>query len=128
MTGQFFDKPFRQAALRGIKAMHHLTSSHLKPGIAIVKDQFRERAESPTLETYRNWSSTHHSSTRPLTGVPTVLVPQNQRILSPRVSGSRVPMSDTGHTTAKKKAPELNTFTAAFSFCFHNCMSCYSFQ
>ena len=35
---QFFDAPFKQTALKGIKAMHHLTFSHLKPGVVIVKD------------------------------------------------------------------------------------------
>ena len=35
---QFFDAHFKQSALKGIKAMHHLTFSHLKPGIVTVKD------------------------------------------------------------------------------------------
>ena len=35
---KFFDTPFRQAALKGIKSMHHLTFTDTKPGSAIVKD------------------------------------------------------------------------------------------
>ena len=35
---QYFANPFRQIALKGIKGMHHLTFSHLKPGTVIVKD------------------------------------------------------------------------------------------
>jgi hypothetical protein len=34
----FFDEPFRQRALKGIKSMHHLTFTHSKPGYVIVKD------------------------------------------------------------------------------------------
>ena len=34
----FFSTPFRQAALKGIKSMHHLTFSIEKPGTAMVKD------------------------------------------------------------------------------------------
>ena len=36
--GQFFDTHFKQSALKGIKAMHHLTFSYLKPVIVTVKD------------------------------------------------------------------------------------------
>ena len=35
---KFFDTPFKQTALKGIKAMHHLTFSHLKLGVVVVKD------------------------------------------------------------------------------------------
>ena len=35
---EYFNSPFRQNALKGIKAMLHLTFSHLKPGTAVVKD------------------------------------------------------------------------------------------
>ena len=44
---KFFDTPFKQ---KGIKAMHHLTFSHLKPGVVVVKDFVTspESAESPT--------------------------------------------------------------------------------
>ena len=35
---QYFNNPFRQTALKGIKGMHHLTFFHLKPGTATVKD------------------------------------------------------------------------------------------
>ena len=35
---KFFDNPFKQKAFQGIKAMHHVTFNHLKPGIAVVKD------------------------------------------------------------------------------------------
>ena len=35
---QFFDSPFRQNALKGIKAMHHLTFTESKRGVALVKD------------------------------------------------------------------------------------------
>ena len=33
---------FKQTALKGVKAQHHLTFSHLKPGVVVVKD-----SESP---------------------------------------------------------------------------------
>ena len=35
---EYFNSPFRQTALKGIKEMHHLTFSHLKPGTVVVKD------------------------------------------------------------------------------------------
>ena len=35
---QFLDTLFKQTALKGIKAMHHLTFSSLKPGVVVVKD------------------------------------------------------------------------------------------
>ena len=34
---KFFDNPFKQKAFQGIKAMHHVTFNHNKPGIAVVK-------------------------------------------------------------------------------------------
>ena len=58
---EFFDAPYRQSALKGIKAMHHLTFTHTKPGRVIVKhsvrDQPRERDKSHTrqeLEAYHD--------------------------------------------------------------------------
>ena len=42
----FFDEPFRQRALKGIKLMHHLTFTHSKPGYMIVKDS----VDSPERE------------------------------------------------------------------------------
>jgi hypothetical protein len=33
----YFDIPFRQTALKGIKGMHHLTFSHLKPGTVVAR-------------------------------------------------------------------------------------------
>ena len=33
----FFDHPYRQRALKGIKSMHHLTFTDSKPGYVIVK-------------------------------------------------------------------------------------------
>ena len=42
----FFDSPFRQRALKGIKAMHHLTFTETKPGYALVKDS----VDSPERE------------------------------------------------------------------------------
>lgn len=35
---EYFDEPFRQRALKGIKTMHHLTFTREKPGIVVVKD------------------------------------------------------------------------------------------
>ena len=43
----FFDEPFRQRALKGIKSMHHLTFTHRKPGYVIVKDS----VDSPERDT-----------------------------------------------------------------------------
>ena len=34
----FFDQPFRQQALKGIKSMHHLTFTDSRRGYVIVKD------------------------------------------------------------------------------------------
>ena len=34
----FFDQPFQQRALKGIKSMHHMTFTSSKPGYVIVKD------------------------------------------------------------------------------------------
>ena len=42
----FFDSPFRQRALKGIKALHHLTFTETKPGYVLVKD----RVDSPERE------------------------------------------------------------------------------
>ena len=69
----FFDKPFRQKALTGIKSMHHLTFTSNSPGKAVVKDSVttperstysKIRAGSPHLQTF-HLSSNHqdfHSS------------------------------------------------------------------
>ena len=35
---EYFDEPFRQRALKGIKTMHHLTFTREKLGIVVVKD------------------------------------------------------------------------------------------
>ena len=34
----FFDQPFRQRALKGIKSLHHMTFTSSKPGYVIVKE------------------------------------------------------------------------------------------
>ena len=34
----FFDQPFRQRALKGIKSMHHLTFTSTKRGCVVVMD------------------------------------------------------------------------------------------
>ena len=43
---QFFDHPFRQKALKGIKAMHHLTFTDTHKGSVFVRDD----TKSPELE------------------------------------------------------------------------------
>ena len=51
----FFDAPFRQTALKGIKSMHHLTFTSSKPGCAIVKDSINSPEREINLLTDRNW-------------------------------------------------------------------------
>ena len=55
---QFFDGPFRQSALKGIKAMHHLTFTHLKPGTVIVKDSVTSPEREINLLQDRSWKPT----------------------------------------------------------------------
>ena len=52
---EFFDAPFRQSALSGIKAMHHLTFTHLKPGTVIVKDSVTSPEREINLLQNKSW-------------------------------------------------------------------------
>ena len=52
---QYFDNPFQQTALKGIKRMHHLTFSHLKPGTAIVKDSITSPEREINLLQNNRW-------------------------------------------------------------------------
>ena len=51
----FFDHPFRQRALKGIKTMHHLTFTDTKPGHAIVKDSVDSPVKEIKLLQDDNW-------------------------------------------------------------------------
>ena len=52
---KFFNTPFRQAALKGIKSMHHLTFSDTKPGLAIVKDTVNSPEREIQLVKNSSW-------------------------------------------------------------------------
>ena len=65
---KFFDKPFRQKALSGIKSMHHLTFSKDLPGTAFVKDSVTSPEREVNLLQDRSWiptSSDLHSIIAP---------------------------------------------------------------
>lgn len=55
---KFFDKPFRQKALSGIKSMHHLTFSEDLPGTALVKDSVTSPEREINLLQDRSWTPT----------------------------------------------------------------------
>jgi hypothetical protein len=52
---EHFNSPFRQTALKGIKAMHHLTFSHLKPGTVTVKDSVTSPEREINLLADKSW-------------------------------------------------------------------------
>ena len=52
---KFFDTPFRQGALKGIKSMHHLTFTDTKPGSAIVKDTVNSPEREIVLVKNSSW-------------------------------------------------------------------------
>jgi hypothetical protein len=90
----FFDEPFRQRALKGIKSMHHLTFTRSKPGYVIVKDS----VDSPEREiqiaqddTISNRSTSHHNTPWAITRASTVPIRQNQEVLPGRVQRSCLP-------------------------------------
>ena len=66
---QFFDTRFKQTALKGIKAMHHLTFSRLKPGVVTVKDSVTSPERDITLLLDKNWKPT-------ATDLPPIIPPQ----------------------------------------------------
>ena len=51
----FFDTPFKQTALKGIKAMHHLTFSRHEPGVVVVKDSVTSPERALNLLRDNNW-------------------------------------------------------------------------
>ena len=55
---KFFDAPYRQSALKGIKAMHHLTFTHTKPGCVIVKDSVTSPEREINLIRDKSWKPT----------------------------------------------------------------------
>ena len=52
---QFFDSPFRQKALKGVKAMHHLTFTESKRGVALVKDTINSPEREVMLLKNTSW-------------------------------------------------------------------------
>lgn len=60
---EFFDAPYRQSALKGIKALHHFTFTHQKPGCVIVKNSTTSPEREINLLKDKNWrpsNSPHH--------------------------------------------------------------------
>ena len=55
---KFFDKPFRQKALTGIKGMHHLTFTSDSPGKVIVKDSVTSPEREIDLLQDKSWKPT----------------------------------------------------------------------
>ena len=54
----YLDAPFRQTALKRIKAMQHLTFTHLKPGTVVVKDSVTSPEREINLLQDRSWKPT----------------------------------------------------------------------
>ena len=80
---EFFDAPFRQSALSGIKAMHHLTFTHLKPGTVIVKDSVTSPEREINLLQNKSWKP-RKSDLPPVISPPGLasFVPMTAEILS----------------------------------------------
>ena len=55
---EFFDAPYRQSAIKGIKAMHHLIFTHTKPGRVIVKDSVTSPEREINLIQDKSWKPT----------------------------------------------------------------------
>ena len=64
----FFDEPFRQRALKGIKSMHHLTLTHYKPGYMIVKDSVDSPEREIQMAQDEKWTPSP-------TDLPTIIPP-----------------------------------------------------
>ena len=52
----FFDSPFRQRALKGIKSMHHLTFTATKPGIVTVNDSITSPEKEINMLHNSSWT------------------------------------------------------------------------
>ena len=65
---RFFDEPFRQRALKGIKSMHHLTFTHSKPGYVIVKDSVDSPEREIQMARDEKWTPSP-------TDLPTIIPP-----------------------------------------------------
>ena len=57
---EFFDAPFRQRALKGIKAMHHLRFTDTKPGYVFVKDTIDSPERAIKLVQDKEWKPEAH--------------------------------------------------------------------
>ena len=57
----FFDQPFRQRALKGIKSMHHLTFTSTKRGYVVVKDSVDGLEREIKLMQDDHWAPTADS-------------------------------------------------------------------
>lgn len=53
---QYFDRPFRQKALKGIKAMHHLTFSNSHKGSVFVRDDINSAEREVKLLQDDDWT------------------------------------------------------------------------
>ena len=58
---QFFDHPFRQNALKGIKAMHHLTFTDSNKGSVLVRDDINSDEREIKLIQDDNWKPNAHT-------------------------------------------------------------------
>ena len=100
---EFFKTKCKKTAFKGIKAMHHITFTHQKTGIAIVKDSITSPEREISLLQDKNWKPTAAylpsvtpPPARTFTGAETILVRQDQRILSSGLSGPRLSRADAG--------------------------------
>ena len=83
--------------------MHHITFTHQKTGIAIEKDSITSPEREISLLQDKNWKPTAAylpsvtpPPARTFTGAATILVRQDQRILSSGLSGPRLSRADAG--------------------------------
>ena len=58
---QFFDQPFRQKALKGIKALHHLTFTRSHRGSVFVRDRVSSSEREIKLLQDDGWSPSPHN-------------------------------------------------------------------
>ena len=58
---EFFDSPFQQTALKGIKTMHHLTFTDSKPGVVVVRDSINSAERELKLLQDKKWKPRAHT-------------------------------------------------------------------
>ena len=90
---EFFDAPYRQSALKGIKAVRHLIFTHTKPGRVIVKDSVTSPERKINFIQDKSWKPTT-TDLPPIIPSPGLSLERQQclfdkiRVLSTRLSRS----------------------------------------